>query len=251
MSFTFQATNLLASVLLPPVSLLLLGFLGLLTGYRKGLGRMLLFSALLGLWLLATPFVSGHLIRSLMPHPVQFTGQEAEAIVILAGGRNQNTPEFGGDSLKYTSLERLRYGVWLARKFHKPILVTGGDPEGRGLSEARIMQVALEQEYGLPAAWVEEASNNTMENARYSVPMLKQAGIRSIYLVSHAWHLARAAPEFERLGILVVPAGTGYYRGENGISSFVPSASGLLASYYASHEWFGILWYWLQHRFDN
>lgn len=252
MSLTFLLTNFVATLLLPPVSLLLLGFLGMfLIGRRRTLGRALLFISLLGLWLLATPFVSGYLMRSLMPAPLNLTGQEAEAIVILAGGRAQDAPEYGGDSLKYTTLERLRYGAWLARKFDKPILVTGGDPQGRGLSEARIMQTVLAQEFGLQARWVEETSNTTLENARYSVRLLQQTGIKRIYLVTHAWHLARAAPEFERLGMVVVPAGTGYHRGEIEVFSFLPSASALLGSYYASHEWLGILWYRLKHGFDN
>lgn len=252
MTFGYLLTNLIALLVLPPVSLLLLGFLGIWMGWRRpALGRGLAAAALVGLWLLATPVVSGFLMRLLMPPPPTLTGQEADAIVILAGGRAEDAPEYGGDSLKYTSLERLRYGAWLARKYDKPILLSGGDPQGRDLSEARIMQRALAEEFGLEARWVEEVSHTTLENARYSVPMLEANGIERIYLVTHAWHLGRAAPEFERLGMVVVPAGTGYHRGEIDIFSFLPSGSGLLNSYFASHEWLGILWYRCQHAFEN
>ncbi len=252
MSLIYLSSNLLAALLLPPFSLLLLGLFGLWLARRRGrLGRALVGVALAGLMLLATPVVSGFLLRTLMPLPPVLHGSEAEAVVILAGGRVFAAPEYGGDTLKAITLERLRYGAWLARRLHKPILLAGGDPEGRGGSEARLMQAALQQEYGLTAAWLEETSTTTLENARNSVAMLRASGIRRIYLVTHAWHLARSVPEFERLGMVVVPAGTGYHQGGIDPFSFVPSASGLQDSYFACHEWLGVVWYRWRHRFGD
>ena len=113
------------------------------------------------------------------------------------------------------------------------------------------MAVALHREFGIKASWVEEKSRTTMENAQYSVPILKQAGIKRIYLVSHAWHLARAIPEFERLGMVVVPAGTGYHGGKFELKGLLPTAEGMEGSYFACHEMLGIVWYQLLHLLDE
>ncbi|MEW5769319.1 MAG: YdcF family protein [Pseudomonadota bacterium] len=248
MSLSWFLTNLVAALLLPPLNLLVVGGLGLaLRRCRPRLGMGLVVASLAGLWLLATPIVAGGLLDSLEPAPAILDGREADAIVILGGGRNRGSIEYGGDTVKHFTLERLRYGAFLARRLNKPILVTGGAPEGVGTPEGRIMRDVLEEEYRLPVRWVEDASRNTRENAEFSAAILKQAGVRRIYLVSHAWHLARAIPEFERAGLAVVPAGTGYtLSGNLEPFDFIPNAQALLNSYLASHEWLGQLWYRLR-----
>lgn len=245
MASSWFLTNLLAAFLLPPFNLLLLGLLGwLLLGHRNKLGKMLLGISLAGIWLLATPAVSDLLMEGLTPAPHALSGKEADVIVVLGGGRNRDSIEYGGDTLSRFSIERVRYGAWLAKRLHKPLLVTGGTPGGGNLSEGEIMGNALRDEFGVPARWVETRSNNTRENARYSAAMLREAGIRRIYLVTHAWHLARAVPEFEAEGIQVVPAGTGYSLPEaRSVFDFLPKAGALNQSNLAMHEWIGLLWY--------
>jgi uncharacterized SAM-binding protein YcdF (DUF218 family) len=243
------AINLVAALLLPPSSLLILGAVGLRQlGRRPGLGRSLLGLSLVGLWLLCTPFVSERLLASLEIPYVPIRGDEADAIVILGGGVHPGGLEYGtGSVLATRTIERVRYGAWLHRRTGKPILVTGGAPPGLA-SEGRLMRALLEEEFGIPVAFAEERASNTHENARFSAEWLGSAGIRRIYLVSHVWHLPRAIPEFEREGFAVVPAGIGYQTLKDlGPFDFIPSASSLTASYYALHEWVGRLWYRLRH----
>lgn len=244
MSLSWLLTNLVAAFLLPPLNLLVLGGLGLwLLGRRRALGKTLIALSLAGTWLLSTPFLAGLLLDSLKPAVMPLTGKEADAIVILGGGSNKNSVEFGGDTLSPFSLERVRYGARLARALHKPVLVTGGAPDG-GTPEAALMRDALLREYGVQVRWAEDASNNTRENALYSARLLEKAKIRRIYLVTHAWHLARAVPEFIRQGLVVVPAGTGYsLPGRPAPLDFLPNARALLNSSLALHEWIGLLWY--------
>lgn len=245
MSISWLITNFIAAFLLPPLPLLILGLIGLgLLKRRRGPGKALLALSLISIWLLSTPFVATVLLDSLKPPPRSFSGDEAEAIVILGGGSMRDSVEYGGDTLGRFSLERVRYGAWLAKKLGKPILVTGGAPDG-GIPEGDMMRASLEQEFAIPnVRWVEDASINTRENARLSSPLLKQAGIERIYLVSHAWHLARAIPEFESLGFKVIPAGTGYTLPDTpNPLDFVPNARALYESWLATHEWIGLLWY--------
>jgi uncharacterized SAM-binding protein YcdF (DUF218 family) len=245
MSISWLLTNFLAAFVLPPLNLLLLGVAGLwMLRRRRPLGTILIGISLAGLWLLSTPFISDALLDSLKPAPVALTSREADAIVIMGGGRNRDSLEYGGDTLNRFSLERVRYGAWLAKRLHKPILVTGGAPDGGTLSEGEILRTTLHDEYGVETKWVEPDSRDTRENARNSAKILHMSGIRRIYLVTHAWHLRRAIPEFEAAGLQVVPAGTGYFLpGDMSPLDFLPNGKALDQSRLAMHEWIGLLWY--------
>jgi uncharacterized SAM-binding protein YcdF (DUF218 family) len=245
-------TKLAAALLLPPLNLLLLLIWGawlLRSRRRQRLGRVLIWLSIAGLWLLSTPYLAERLLDALKPPPAPIAGDQADAIVILSGGVHRDSLEYGGDTVGRLTLERVRYGAWLARQTGKPVLVTGGAPSG-GLAEGPLMRAVLEREFGIPVRWVEDRSDNTRENARYSAELLKAAGVGRIFLVSHAWHLKRAMPEFERAGLKVVPAGIGYASVERpDVLDFLPSARGLQDSYYAMHEGIGLIWYRIRNVF--
>ena len=102
------------------------------------------------------------------------------------------------------------------------------------------MAESLTKEFGVPVRWRETTSRDTAENANLSAPVLQAAGVRRIALVSHAWHLPRAAPLFERAGLQVVPAPTAFTAWpESALLGLLPSAGGMEASYWACHEWLG------------
>ena len=243
MNTAWLTTNLIAALLLPPLNCLLLAALGFwLARRRPRLGRGLMLAAFAGLWLLATPWVGERLLAPFMAPYQPIPDNAAEAIVILGGGTGP-APEYEGDTVSGGTLMRLRYGAWLHKKTGKPILVTGGAPKGdepEGIAMARV----LREEFNTPVAWVEDRSNNTRENAAFSSQLLKQAGIHRIYLVSHAWHLTRAVPAFQRAGLEVVPAGTQFIdTGRLTPLDFIPSAKGLTKSSFAIHEGIGMIWY--------
>ena len=252
MDIGWLVTNLIAAFLLPPVNLLVLMVWGawlLRSRRRQRQGRALIWLSAAGLWLLSTPYLAGLMLDALKPPRTPIAGGEAEAIVILAGGVYRGNLEYGGDTVDRLTLERVRYGAWLARETAKPVLVTGGAPAG-GVAEGRLMQAVLEREFGIPVRWVEDRSSNTRENALYSARLLKAAGVERIFLVTHAWHLKRAIPEFQRAGLMVIPAGIGYAAPDSpSVLDFVPSARGLLDSYYAMHEGIGLIWYRMRNLF--
>ena len=238
----------IAAFLLPPLNLLLVAAAGFwLLDRRRRLGRAMLMAGLGGIWLLSTPLVANTLLDSLKPSPTALTGREADAIVILGGGRNRDSLEYGGDTLGSLSLERVRYGARLAKRLGKPVLVTGGKPGGGSRSEGELLRDALRDEFGIRARWVETASRTTRENAAGAARLLKESGIQRIYLVTHAWHLPRAIPEFEAHGLSVVPAGIGYYLAADITPlDFLPNGRAMERSYFAMHEWIGLLWYRIQ-----
>lgn len=243
-------TNLLSAFLLPPLNLLLAAFAGLLLSraYPR-VGRTLLIGSLALLWLCSTPyFAEGalHLLEG-PPKAVDTRTQAADAIVVLGGGTYFHAPEYGADTVGEATLPRLRYAATLQRTSGKPVLVSGGKPLGNKLSEAQQMKAVLEQEFNIPVRWAEDASDNTLENARYSYTLLQQSGIKRIYLVTHAWHMARSAEAFRRAGFEVIAAPTAFTtRFKTDLLSFIPRAEALRDSKFFVHELIGLLWYRLK-----
>ena len=243
------STNLIAAFLLPPLSLLLISLVGLLLWRKRPqLAVLLLASAFVLLWLLSTPFLAESLLRTLETAPLKVDQhQPADAIVVLGGGIYSAAPEYAGDTVSSTSLVRLRYGAKLYRDLKKPVLLSGGMPQGHAISEAMQMKKALEQEFNIPAQWIEEESANTLESARHSYRLLHQSGIKRIYLVTHAWHMPRSLRAFQAAGFEVIPAPTAFTtRHKTDLLAFVPSAGALQDSQIFLHEAIGMLWYRLK-----
>lgn len=247
------ATNLIAAALLPPLVLVILLAAGLLLQPRRpGLGKTLIALSTIALYALSTPWAGGLLLKSLeISGPARPADLEsADAIVLLAGGSYSDATEYGGDTPNAISLERLRYAVRLHRASGLPILVTGGIPGSGSLAEGRILQQVLQDEYAIAPRWVEDAARTTWDNAHLSAPLLEQAGVKRIALVSHAWHLRRAVPLFQLQGFDVVPAGTRFARGSlDSVFDLLPTPNGLRDSSFALHEWLGIVWYKLRSIF--
>ncbi len=243
----FLLKKLLVALILPPTGPILLAALGLWLTQAKSRrwrygGLWLAILSLAGLLVLSLPVVGKALMAPLEPYPAITPAQllRVQAIVILGGGTYSQAPEYGGDTIGSATLERVRYGARLARESHLPLLVTGGAPAG-GRAEGELMRDALEQDFGVKVSWVEAASRDTAENASLSAPLLKAAGITRIALVSHASHLPRAAPLFQRQGIDVIPAPLGFTTGSPSLAgSLLPG--GLGASREALHEYLGQLY---------
>ena len=245
---TWFITNFIAAFLLPPLSLLLVLGLGIILLYRRHkAARFLLIAAFGLLWIASTPYVAEGALHLLEAQTTPLTGQPqaADAIVILGGGTYFHAPEYAGqDTIGEATLVRLRYGAKLHRETGKPILVTGGKPLGNSVSEAQQMRAALEQDFQSPVRWTEDASDNTLENARYSFQTLQKAGIKKVYLVTHAWHMPRSSEAFRRAGFEVVEAPTAYttrYRID--LLAFLPHAEALRDGKIFMHEVIGLLWY--------
>ena len=248
MSF-WVITNTLAAWLIPPGCLLLLAGWGLLhmRKHPKS-GKTVATLALVALWVLSTPWISRTLLQALESQPTDpLRALPAQAIVVLGGGKYHAAPEYGADTVSESTLVRLRYAAFLHRQTGKPVLVSGGSPEGSPISEAQTMKSVLENEFKIPVAWTEAASNNTLENARASRAMLAPLDINRVYLVTHAWHMPRSQWIFAQAGFDVVPAPTKFAT-SFGLTprDFMPQADALRDSSYFFHEIIGLAWYRLK-----
>lgn len=245
----------LRDLILPPANLFILLAGGLLLWHhRPRLGRVLAGSAIAALYLLCSGFGASALVTPLenLTRPLQETAVTgAQAIVVLAAGRIDDAPEYGGNEQPdYIALARLRYAARLYRETGLPILASGGNgtASGRYKPKALAMERALREEFAVPVRWMETASENTAQNAAYSARILQKENIRRILLVTDAMHMPRSVVEFERNGMDVVAAPTVFFGGGTmSLMTLLPSAEHLRRSYYALYEWIGLAWYAARH----
>ncbi len=237
----FLFKKLLSAWLLPPLGFLVIALFAVtfLQGRRlKAVAGIAIALTLL----LSLPLIANTLSRSLEGRPASVAElSTAQAIVVLGGGVHYAAPEYGGDTLSKTSLERVRYGARLARDTKLPILVTGGSVYG-GEPEGKLMQRVLENEFFVAVRWAEAASRNTQENAAYSAALLRSSGVQRIALVTHAWHMPRAAAAFAKTGLEVTPAPMGFAPREVSVfENLLPSTGAFERSANTIREWVGRL----------
>jgi uncharacterized SAM-binding protein YcdF (DUF218 family) len=247
-------------LILPPANLFLLIAIGLLIWRRwPRAGRIVAGVGLALLALLSTTAGASLFVRPLEGMTAPLLAPEhagAQAIVVLAAGRLQEAPEYGGrDIPDYLALARLRYAAHLQRRTGLPVLVSGGvgakaveaDATGRIEALADTMATALTEDFGVPVKWIETRSRDTAENAAYSAALLRKDGIRRILLVTDAMHMPRARMAFEHEGLEVVSAPTMFFSHQSrSASALVPSAEGMRRSWYALYELLGFAWYQLR-----
>lgn len=247
-----QITFVIESLIAPPggiLVLLIIGVVLLLRGHRHS--PRFLVTGVIALYLLSAPPVANFLIGTLEQTPaLPIDGllhhDKRSAIVVLGGGRYPNAPEYGGDTISPTALERIRYGARLARRSGLPVLVTGGTVWNDRVPEAELMGQTMKEDFGVPVRWIESASRTSWENALLSKPLLDDAGITQVYLVTSAWHMPRSVYAFEQAGINVIPAPTAFANtgdDQDALIRLLPDASSLRRSYIATHEMMGLAWY--------
>ena len=242
-------------LILPPGSVMLLFIAGLVVWrYSTKWAVGIMISAVLALYLSANPLVARGLVSLLESYDAlseeRVRRAEADAIVVLAGGRLSDQPEYQGDTVSHYTLQRLRYGAYLKRRTNLPIILSGGKYPGDHIAESKLMQDVLQKEYAIEVTAIDAESRTTYENALYSAKILKQKGYQRIFLVTHAYHIPRAKEAFEHFGLKVIPAPTVYRskgRGISPIMPLLPSAHSLANTSAALHELVGLWWYRLRY----
>ncbi len=238
-----------AFVLIPPMNCLGVACVGAVL-WRRRMGRALLAVGLVGLVVFALPMVSGTLMSSLERGlPTTPPADDKPGAIVILSGDQADVLESGVATtmVGHLTLERERAGAVLARQTGLPVLVTGGVIDPGSATLATIMSRSLKQDFGVDVQWKEERSIDTWENAVYSAAILRKAGIRSVYLVTHAWHMRRAMIAFRAAGLVVTAAPVAMDEPPHfGLHSLVPLVSSWQTSFYALHEWVGTAWYSLR-----
>jgi uncharacterized SAM-binding protein YcdF (DUF218 family) len=251
---------LLTALLLPPVPPLLCMLLGAaLLRRRTATGWLLLLAGAAGIWLGST-VAAGRWLQQRLLHPPPALGaadlqqlsarRTGAAIVVLGAGREAHAPEFDAPNLSGPAMERLRYGLWLARQTGLPLAFSGGTghAQDRGPPEAEVAAALAARDYGQPLKWTESRSRDTRENAAASVALLRLAGVTRIVLVTHGWHMRRSLRAFEQAiarsggGIVLQAAPMGLAPdGSTALLRWLPSPAGFTDTYRALREALGLL----------
>lgn len=252
---------LLATLVLPPMPWLLMVLLGAwLLRRRATVGWLLLLAGVAleyasfttaaadatAQWLLSPPPAMRDPAHAVDPPPA-----DGRTVIVVLGGGRTASAEYPEVSLNPISMERLRYGAWLARQTGLPLAFSGGvgPASGGGPSEGSIARRIASQEFGVPLRWVEDRSRDTRENALLTVRMLRGEQVGRIVLVTHDLHMPRAVRHFERardaaeLGFEIVPAPVGITEPYEpwAIGDYLPSPQGIARFRYAVREWLGLL----------
>ncbi|WP_343626341.1 YdcF family protein [Roseateles puraquae] len=249
--YSFFKTGLLAA-LMPPVPFLALAAWG---GWRLRRGRWgggwLTALALIALWLSTTEAAGELLSRAAgQPAPLSSTvmaslqGRTDGAVLVLGAGVRQVVPGFSGGRPTDLTSERLSYGVWLARRIGWPLGFSGGigwTAKELKVPEAAVVAQVAAQDYQMPLRWAEGRSRDTRENAINTIPLLAQAGVKQVVLVTHEAHMRRALRAFEaeasRFGMRVLPAPVGLREDAlTAFSDWCPSVPGFARVRYVIYE---------------
>lgn len=256
--------TIIKTLLMPPalqIILLLLGFI--FWRLRRKLAILCLATGLISLWLLSTPVVS-HSLYTWLEAPYLTTDEntdvndealaQAEAIVVLGGGRHHNATEYGHDidTVSHQSLWRLRYAAYIANRLKLPVVVSGGTVNDPSLTpEAELGAQVLTSELGVYPVWQERESKNTWENAYLTSKLLEEKGIKNIILITHGYHMRRSSYSFTQAGVQHYPMITGAMSTRTlplWSQRWLPTGSALVNSRRALHEYLGLLFYRLKYR---
>jgi uncharacterized SAM-binding protein YcdF (DUF218 family) len=215
----------LTALAMPPALGLLLIGLGILLLLVRSRRRLGIFTITLGMaftWLVSCNGFAVWMGRHWLPQVANIVlptasqtlrQQKVQAIIVLGGGVESRSREYGRAQPNGSTMARIQYGAVLARSTGLPLGFSGGQgraADKRSEPEAQSVQTWLSQLGLPPLRWAESQSRDTLENAQFTAALLRKDGVQRIALVTHAWHMPRAQRAFERAGLTVLPAPMGY-----------------------------------------
>ena len=176
--------------------------------------------------------------------PAKIIGEPSAIIVLSSGAYNKKTID--GDSFN-----RLFEGFKLYKKYHIPVILSGGYAIST-FSVAKIMRNIL-LEMGVKKSYIitEDKSNDTFENALYVLKICKRRNFRRVILVTSAYHMPRAMFLFNEFkgGIKIIAFPTDFKTDKHyNIYGYIPQLGNLIISEEAMHEYIGYFYYYIKER---
>jgi uncharacterized SAM-binding protein YcdF (DUF218 family) len=180
-------------------------------------------------------------------------GEAASTTIIVLGSGTERVE--GADGVKVEvplfAFSRLAKALELYRacrlkNTHCTILVSGGDPQHHGASEASVYGAQL-QKLGVDPTdlLIEGRSLNTWQNAQYSAALLRSHPAEQVFLVTSGFHLRRSELYFKRLGVRGQPVRADYV---DPMLSVIPVAYNFELADLAVHEYIGVARYFVYER---
>lgn len=238
-------------LLIEPLSqVLLLSTIGLVLYWRRRRNLSTFFFTVSGLWLYlaSSAFVASGLMAQLEADfaPIAATDlPEADAIVLLGGAIRG---EVSKDTLADMSGvgDRLVFAVAAYKAGKAPVIVVTGGAEEGFVPEAILIRDILVT-MGVPRSAVVTESRNrvTFDNDQYTRETLSSMDVKSVLLVTSAFHMRRSLLVFGMLDLRVTPAPTDFQVLQGALSPwhFFPNVKALQRTTWAMHEIAGYLYY--------
>jgi uncharacterized SAM-binding protein YcdF (DUF218 family) len=232
--------TLLEGLLLPPLFPILMCMIwSWIQWVRNKRGVVLPLLSLITL-ICAMPFVSQNLLNSLDSHITPSSSRDLPEAIIVLGG---DITHAGNSAVARIvpgplSTRRMATAAALYRQTGLPLLVTAGSELAPAMTDQ------FKSSFGIEPKWTDITADDTWGNAIDSMKTLQQAHIHSVYLVTDGWHMARAEIAFQAVGLDITPYPVLIDRNRGfDASDLIPRPECLLSTYYAFHEWIGLLWY--------
>jgi uncharacterized SAM-binding protein YcdF (DUF218 family) len=244
-----MATLISYGPLAPPGVLITLCLIGAwLMWSRPRLGILVVTLSSGFLYAAAMPLVGSYLLHEIEAKiPAHLDHLSAVKAIVVLGGGVRYGADGEPDTLGPDTLERVNYAARAWRRLRLPVLVSGGAVLGSRATVAGLMKEALEGDFGVPVTWVEDRSRTTWENAVNSAHILNAAGIGTVLVVTHAYHLPRALWSFEQVGLYPVPWPAPHDAWHvDRLRDYFPSAGALGDTGLALHELLGKIYYRLR-----
>lgn len=224
----------------------------LLLGHKPRAARRMLWLGLLVLGLLGFQAVPDALLRNLenrYPIPAADTVVQHAGVIVLGGALEHPASwQAHGQVPLGQSAERMTVPVgWMHQHPQMQLVFSGG--EGRllatGVTEGQLaQQFYTEQGVDMARVRIEQGSRTTRENAqRVTETLGAGCGHGQWLLVTSAWHMPRAVPEFAAVGCQVTPYPVDFRTGDATDWQRYHMVDSLMRWQIALHEWLGQLAY--------
>ncbi len=233
-----------------PLSLLMILFGSTLVARKKQTGGLVIIITGLAVVYFFSLFpVAALLLRPLQKHYSRYQPARSPAsyVVVLGGWHKSNKRVPLSSQLSKDSLMRTVEAIIIYRQNPgSKLVLSGGEPKNDPVSNARMM-AKLAVHLGVP--WrdiiLEERSKNTEDEARYIKHIVNA---QCFVLVTSASHMLRAVELFKKQGLFPIPAPVNFLILNKIPLSLFPSVVALQSSEKSLHEYFGIIWAWLNRQ---
>ncbi|MGS0740794.1 YdcF family protein [Glaciimonas sp. GG7] len=175
------------------------------------------------------------------PSPIHWGKQNA---IVLLGAGTEKLPltesiEVGAFAYGRVAKTAAMYGVCKQTGAHCTVIVSGGDPQRHGISEAAVYGAYL-QTLGVAQTdlLLESSSMNTWQNAQLTGPLLKERNIDTVLLVTSGLHMGRSLRYFAQAGVMAIPVRADYLSAK---TAMLPTSYNFFVTDVALHEYIGIV----------
>jgi uncharacterized SAM-binding protein YcdF (DUF218 family) len=181
-----------------------------------------------------------------------YPDQPIDGIIILGGSYDTVSHSYESEIVLHEDTKPVSVVADLAHRYpNAKIIFSGGtsDPLTPGLSEAAIVKQIFIS-WGIPGDRIllEEQSQTTEENARFTARLLKPTPQSRWLLVTSAYHMPRAMGAFRKAGldVLAFPAGPRTHGWQDFWWPSDTATDNLRRVDLAIHEWLGLVAYRLR-----